>query len=106
MANQSRSKSLRAKAVCLDRPDDVVSKVSELTKQPVSSRLASIPSDLRPSWEIVISFLIDDVSRLQRAALDQLFKPLGASRAQWALMAHAARHPGLKQTELADGLDL
>jgi DNA-binding MarR family transcriptional regulator len=80
--------------------------VSERAKQSVQSRYESIPADLRPNWEVVISFLIDDVSRLQRAALDQILKPLGASRAQWALMSHIARHPGMKQIELAEGLDL
>jgi MarR family transcriptional regulator, transcriptional regulator for hemolysin len=80
--------------------------VSELSKLSVESRYKKIPANLRPSAEVVISFLIDDVSRLQRAALDQILKPFGASRAQWSLLSHIARHPGMKQIELAEGLDL
>src|SRR5258708_530240 len=53
-----------------------------------------------------LGFLIHDVSRLRRNAFDRLMRPLGVTRSQWWVLAHASRHDGLMQTELAELLDV
>lgn len=51
-----------------------------------------------------LGYLIHDVSRLRRTAVDAAFKPLGVTRSQWWVMANLARHDGkgMMQTELAE----
>jgi DNA-binding MarR family transcriptional regulator len=56
--------------------------------------------------DLRLGFLIHDVSRLRRLAFDQLMKPLGVTRSQWWVIAYLSRHDGMKQTELADLLDV
>jgi DNA-binding MarR family transcriptional regulator len=51
-------------------------------------------------------FLIHDVSRLRRVVVDRALKPLGVTRSQWWVMAFLSRRDGMKQTALADDLDL
>jgi len=51
-------------------------------------------------------FLIHDVSRLRRVAVDRALKPLGITRAQWWVMAFLSRRDGMTQTALAADLDL
>jgi MarR family transcriptional regulator, transcriptional regulator for hemolysin len=53
-----------------------------------------------------IAFLISDVARLMRTYADQHAASLGMTRAQWAVLVRLERAEGLKQTELADMLDL
>lgn len=51
-----------------------------------------------------LGYLIHDVSRLRRTAVDAAFKPLGVTRSQWWVLANLARHDGkgMMQTELAE----
>jgi len=51
-------------------------------------------------------FLIHDVSRLRRIAVDRALKPLGITRAQWWVLAFLSRRDGMTQTALAADLDL
>lgn len=47
-----------------------------------------------------------DVARLLRTYADQLARQFGVSRAQWTVLMRLDRFEGLKQSELADALDL
>ena len=51
-------------------------------------------------------FLIHDVSRLRRVVVDRSLKPQGITRSQWWVLAFLSRRDGMKQTALADDLDL
>ena len=53
-----------------------------------------------------IAFLINDVGRMLRTYADQEVRRFGMTRAQWAVLSRVARSEGLKQTELAELLDL
>lgn len=53
-----------------------------------------------------IAFLINDVARLLRTYADQHAATFGMTRAQWAVLVRLERCEGLKQSELADMLDL
>jgi MarR family transcriptional regulator for hemolysin len=53
-----------------------------------------------------IAFLINDVGRLIRTYADQEVRRFGMTRAQWAVLSRISRTEGLKQTELAEMLDL
>src|SRR6476620_1655916 len=52
------------------------------------------------------AFIIMDVARLLKTYADQRARQFGISRAQWAVLVRIDRNEGLKQTELADLLDL
>jgi len=52
------------------------------------------------------AFLLNDVARLLRTCADQKARQFGMTRAQWAVLARLQRSQGLKQSELADMLDL
>ena len=52
------------------------------------------------------AFTIMDVARLLKTYADQRARQFGISRAQWAVLARIDRNEGLKQTELAEMLDL
>jgi len=56
--------------------------------------------------DLRLSYLIHDVSRLRRVTFDQLMKPLGATRAQWWVIAFLSRQDGMMQTQLANELDV
>jgi len=47
-----------------------------------------------------------DVARLLKTYADQRARQFGISRAQWAVLIRIDRNEGLKQSELADMLDL
>ena len=53
-----------------------------------------------------IAFTLSDVARLLRTHADQKAAQYGMTRAQWAVLVRLARFEGLKQTELAEMLDL
>jgi len=53
-----------------------------------------------------IAFLINDVARLLRTYADQQARQFGMTRAQWAVLARLEQGEGLKQSELAELLDL
>ena len=52
------------------------------------------------------AFTIMDVARLLKTYADQHGRRFGVSRAQWAVLVRIDRNEGLKQSELADMLDL
>ncbi len=53
-----------------------------------------------------IAFTIMDVARMLRTYADQRARQFGISRAQWAVLVRLDRTEGLKQSELAEILDL
>jgi MarR family transcriptional regulator for hemolysin len=53
-----------------------------------------------------IAFMIKDVSRMMGTYADQQGRILGVSRAQWTVLVRLERTEGLKQSELAEILDL
>lgn len=53
-----------------------------------------------------VAFTINDVARLLRTYADQRAGEFGMTRAQWAVLARVQRTEGLKQSELADILDI
>ena len=58
------------------------------------------------STEREITFTIIDVARMLRTYADQLARQFGISRAQWGVLVRLDRSEGLKQSELAEILDL
>jgi MarR family transcriptional regulator for hemolysin len=52
------------------------------------------------------AFTLNDVARLLRTYADHRAAEFGVTRAQWAVMARLDRQEGLKQSELAEMLDL
>ena len=63
-----------------------------------------MPTDANPV--ISLGFLVHDVSRLRRVALDRALKPLGVTRSWWAVLAFLSVRDGMTQTALATDLDL
>jgi MarR family transcriptional regulator for hemolysin len=53
-----------------------------------------------------LAFAINDVARLLRTYADHAARRFGMTRAKWAVLARLDRFEGLKQTELAEMLDL
>src|SRR6185312_6413448 len=53
-----------------------------------------------------ILFLISDVGRLLRTYADQKARRFGQTRAQWAVLLQLERREGLKQSDLAENLDI
>ena len=53
-----------------------------------------------------ILFTISDVGRLLRTYADQKARRFGQTRAQWAVLLKLERHEGLKQSDLAEYLDI
>src|SRR6185312_17217254 len=51
-------------------------------------------------------FLISDVARLLRTYADHKARRFGQTRAQWAVLLKLERHEGLKQSDLAEFLDI
>ena len=64
------------------------------------------PSTRDLNTALRFGFLIHDVSRLRRVAVDRALKPLGITRAQWWVLAFLSRRDGMTQTALAADLDL
>ena len=59
-----------------------------------------------PSPHLEFAFSLNDVARLLRTCADHKAGEFGMSRAQWAVMARLERAEGLKQSELAEMLDI
>jgi MarR family transcriptional regulator for hemolysin len=59
---------------------------------------------LHPNREF--GFKFNDVARLFRTYADQEARRLGMTRAQWAVLTRIQRNEGLKQSEIAEMLDL
>ena len=53
-----------------------------------------------------IAFTLTDVARLLKTYADQRARQFGISRAQWSVLFRLDRQEGLKQSELAEILDL
>jgi MarR family transcriptional regulator for hemolysin len=53
-----------------------------------------------------ILFMISDVGRLLRTYADQQARHFGMTRAQWAVLLQLERCEGLKQSDLAENLDI
>lgn len=61
-------------------------------------------ADVSPRREL--GFLLSDVARLLRHAVDLEAGALGTSRAQWVVLVRIKRQPGLSQIELAQQVDI
>jgi MarR family transcriptional regulator for hemolysin len=59
-----------------------------------------------PTIRKEIAFILNDVARLMKTYADQAARRYGATRAQWAVLSRLNRCEGLKQSELAELLDL
>lgn len=53
-----------------------------------------------------LGFLLSDVARLLRRDFDRRAQQLGLTRAQWSVLARLSRKQGVKQTELAETLEV
>jgi MarR family transcriptional regulator, transcriptional regulator for hemolysin len=53
-----------------------------------------------------ILFMLSDVGRLLKTYADQRARREGHTRAQWAVLLKLERHEGLKQSDLAEELDI
>ncbi|MGZ5828134.1 MAG: MarR family winged helix-turn-helix transcriptional regulator [Xanthobacteraceae bacterium] len=53
-----------------------------------------------------LAFVLSDAARLMRTRADQVARQFGMTRAQWAVLFRVERAEGLKQSELAEILDL
>jgi MarR family transcriptional regulator for hemolysin len=60
----------------------------------------------KPSLNREFAFILNDVARLLRTYADYKAAQFGITRAQWAVLVRVDRFEGLKQSELAEGLDL
>ena len=63
------------------------------------------PHLLRQS-ELVVWYLLKDVSRIFSQTTDREMKKFGLSRDDWYLLSHAYYYDGLKQQDLADLMDV
>ncbi len=61
---------------------------------------------LKFSLEREFAFLLSDVARNLRTYVDQEARKFGMTRAQWGVLFRLERSEGLKQSELADILDI
>ena len=61
---------------------------------------------MQEDYEKNFGFLIHDVARLMRTALDRRMKPLGLTRSQWWVLNHLFFHQGISQSDLAKILDI
>lgn len=59
-----------------------------------------------PSQKRDIAFLINDLARMLKTHVDQQARRFGMTRAQWAVLARLGRAEGLKQSDLAEMLDI
>jgi DNA-binding MarR family transcriptional regulator len=75
-----------------------------MSKRPALVATSAPARDLNAGLRF--GFLIHDVSRLRRVAVDRALKPLGITRAQWWVLAFLSRRDGMTQTALAADLDL
>ena len=63
-----------------------------------------MPLTFSPAREL--GFALNDAARLLRTYADQRAKDLNMTRAQWAVLVRLQRCEGVKQSELAEALDL
>ncbi len=60
----------------------------------------------QPTPSRKIAFLISDLARLLKTYVDQQARRYGMTRAQWQVLSRLELCEGLKQSELAEMLDL
>ncbi|MBY0619255.1 MarR family winged helix-turn-helix transcriptional regulator [Sphingomonas ursincola] len=53
-----------------------------------------------------VGFLLNDTARLYRRTLDGMLRNLGMTSLQWRTVARLKREPGMRQSELADLLEV
>jgi len=58
------------------------------------------------SWELTLGFLIGDVARVLRRAVDRRMRHRGITRAQWMLLSRVSTEHGIIQKDLAAALEL
>jgi len=58
------------------------------------------------SREREFAFMVSDVARILRTLFDQEARKFGMTRAQWGVLFRLERSEGLKQSELADALEI
>ena len=63
-------------------------------------------NDMRGSVDMNFLFTLGELHRLVRAYADKQAARYGMTRAQWAVLAKVERYEGLKQSELADMMDM
>ena len=63
-----------------------------------------LPFAFSPAREL--GFALNDAARLLRTYADQRARELNTTRAQWAVLVRLQRCQGVKQSELAEALDL
>jgi len=63
-------------------------------------------SGMRGSVDMNFLFTLGELHRLVRAYADKQAARYGMTRAQWAVLAKVERYEGLKQSELADMMDM
>lgn len=78
-----------------------MSKRSTAKEQPQAAQ-----SDTRGTAAVRLGFLVWDVSRLWRVALDRALKPLNVTRSQYSILTFLSRRDGMTQTALAADLEL
>jgi MarR family transcriptional regulator, transcriptional regulator for hemolysin len=61
---------------------------------------------MRGSVDANFFFTLSELHRLMRAYADKEAARYGITRAQWAVLAKVERHEGLKQTELAEQMEM
>ena len=61
---------------------------------------------MRGSVDMNFLFTLGEVQRMMRAYADKEAARYGITRAQWAVLTKVERNEGLKQTELAEQLDI
>lgn len=53
-----------------------------------------------------VGFLLNDVARLMRKRFDERARDLGLTRAQWRVLGHLRHYEGIKQSSLAEILEV
>src|SRR6201996_1391129 len=61
---------------------------------------------MRGSVDMNFLFTLGEVQRLVRAYADREASRFGITRAQWAVLAKVERNEGMKQTELAEQMEM
>ena len=54
----------------------------------------------------VLGFVLHDISRLLRKRFDRRARDLNLTKSQWIVLAHLARHEGIRQSGLAEILEI
>jgi MarR family transcriptional regulator for hemolysin len=96
-----------ARAAAAEAPAKAAKRSESVAAATPATALDAIPATDEVSRQAIrLSFLIHDVSRMRRAAYDQLMKPFNFTRARWWVLAHLSRHDGMMQSQLADVLEV